>query len=256
MADPAQPEPPVVLNSNGPAVVQWISSDGKTRCLGLQPSAKVHVHLHFDAASKTAFFKLRIPVILEPLLGIPTPLFLFVHPERIESLAQIQDARSDDLVNHLLKGRQASGSRLHLRVMLSRPADLVLPKAVTGKAFYDATARTQAVGDKDADQQTDHGNVAYLLMLLARASAFDIHGYLPSVREGSCANTIPAICEAVSAHTLSSNVASSDLVSLYGGKGAQVFEVSSDAPGYTESPPSYNEVASASTATAEAGSTG
>lgn len=249
MAGPAQTEPSVVLNSNGPAVVQWVS-DGKTQCLGLQPSTKVHFHLHFDAASKTAFFKLRIPVILEPLLHNSTPLFIFIHPERIDSLAEIEDVTSNELVNHLSKSRQATGSQLHLRFTLSRPADLILPKTIFGKAFHDATLHAHATVEKGTEQPTVHGNastgVAYLMMLLARVSVFDVHANMASVKEGSTANVISTLCAAASSRTLSSNIASSDLASLYGGKGAQVLELltlSFDAPSYTESPPAYNEVA-------------
>lgn len=262
MVDPAQEERPVVLNSNGLAVVRWVS-DENTLSLGLQPFAKVHFHLHFDSVSKKAFFKLRIPITLESLFDTPTPLFIFIHPERIESLAQIEDVTSGGPLNHLLKSRQSTGSQVHVRFTLSRPADLVLPKTVAGKAFCDATARAQAALEKCTEQQNMHGDssthAAHLLMLLARASAFDVHVHLPNVKEDLPANMIPAICEAASGRTLSSNTTASDLVSLYGGKGAQVLELSdiiSDTQSYTESPPAYNEAASIAPTAAETASAG
>lgn len=262
MADPAQTESPVVLNSNGPAVIRW-TSDGKAQYLGLQPSAKVHFHLHFDATSRTAFFRLRLAITLESLLDTPTPLFIFVYPERIESLTELDYDTPNELLNHLFRGRQAPGSQLHLRFKLSRPADLVLPKTVPSKTFHDAAVRAHAVSENSTGEQTVHGNasanVAYLLMLLARASAFDVHAHPVTAKEGTPANAIPTICEATSSHLLNSNTASSDLVSLYGGKGGQVFEfpdIGSDAPNYTESPPAYNEVAPTVPTTVEAGSAG
>lgn len=262
MVDPAQEERPVILNANGLAVVRW-ASDENTLSLGLQPFSKVHFHLHFDSVSKKAFFKLRIPITLEPFFDTPTPLFIFIQPERIESLAQIEDVTSNDPLNHLLKSRQATGSQVHLRFTLLRPADLVLPKTVAGKAFYDATVRAQAVLEKGTEQQNTHGNssthAAHLLMLLARASAFDVHVHLPNVKEDLPTNVIPTICEASSDRTLSSNTTASDLVSLYGGKGAQVLELSDiiyDVQSYTESPPAYNEAAPIAPVAAETGSAG
>lgn len=253
MADTATAHCPLILNSNGPAVVEWVS-DGKSQSLGFQPPTKVHFHLYLDAVSKSAFFKFRIPVTLSPLLNTPTPLFVFVHPERIESVTQIENVTSNDISNHLLKGKQSTGCQLHLRFKLSRPADLVLPKTITGKAFHDVAMRAQAVLEKSIESQDMNSNAfanaAYLLTLLTRTSMFDVHVHLANLKEDSHARVAPAICELVSGHALSSNITSSDLVSLYGGKGAQVLDFSqipSHTLDCTESPPAYNEVAPVAT---------
>lgn len=262
MVDPAQTESPVLCNSNGPAVVKWIN-DGKTHCLGLHPSSKVQFHLYYDAASKTAFFKLRIPVTLESLFDIRTPLFIFVHPERIESLSRIENVIPQDLSDYLLKSRHPNGTPLHLRFTLSRPADLVLPKTIARKAFHDAVVHAQAVLGKGTEQPTADGNeaskVTYLWTMLARASTFDVYTHLLSAKGDSTVNAIPAICEAASSHVLNSHVASSDLVSLYGGKGAQVLDLSDvtfDVPSCGESPPAYHEAAPTVPADAKAGDIG
>lgn len=232
MADSIHSVPPVATNSNGPAVVQWVS-DGKTQCLGLQHPEKVHFHLNFDATSKTAFFKLRIPVVLESSPESSTPLFIFIYPERIKSLTQIEDDTSGELLKHIVKNKQGTGTILHLRFELSKPADLVLPKTLAGKTI-----------EKNALHGIATSGIPSLLMILARTTVFDICVHLISVKDSLAKGVAPVLCQAASSHILTSNGPSADLVSLYGGKGGQVFDladVESPAPVYDESPPAYND---------------
>lgn len=182
----------------------------------------------FDArrvdSTQDAFFKLRSTIVLKTSAPRKTPFFLFIHPERIQSLEL--DAAEAEETTRQEEARTTLGSdTVRLRFTLTRPADLVGPRVP------DLTPKNKASGD-----------VLDSMRSLAQQVGFEI--YLP--RNVLSQARLASLCKAASSGALKSIARQADLTSLYRGKGGQLFAQPDAPPGYVapppSSPPSYDEL--------------
>lgn len=218
MADPELPaasaasSPSSNIDISTPAVVEW----GSTGVLS---------DVTFDArrlqSTNDAFFKLRSIVTLKAFSPAKTPLFVFVHPERIQAL-QIDDVEAEEAS----PARKKLGTDvIRLRFVLTKPADLVGPKTA------DLTPKNKA-----------SGAVLDSLRSLARQDHFAI--YIP--RNVLSRARLVVLCEKASSGGLKSIARQVDLTSLYRGKGGELInkpeEVDDASTASWNSPPSYDEL--------------
>lgn len=207
-----------------PAVVEWIGLDSQTRYLyhgDTDPSRQVTFETRFDAASLSAFFKIRVPVGLKASGhdSAKTPLFLHVHPDRITSLGYEVPSVVPDPVSRTL-----GPSPSCFRFSLARPADVVVPSA-----------------SPLVPQNKSHGDKLDSLKLLAQETSFSVYwAHATALPDAQ----VRPLCDAVAARTLKSISAAADLQGLYGGAGGKVLEGSELCiPAPKTGPPSYSEVA-------------
>jgi hypothetical protein len=183
------------------------------------------------ASNNTAFFKLRIALILKSSPSTKVAFYLFVHPERIRSLglggSEIETV--SDAATALDVARNKLGTVVaYLEFVLDRPADLIGPKGMG------LTPKNKVSGD-----------VFDSLRALSRQNRFAI--YFPQ-NVVSRAQLI-SLCHAACDGALKSVVRHADIASLYRGKGGQVITdpsvdsvVADDAGTISVSPPSYDEI--------------
>lgn len=209
--------------SDAPAVVEWTCADGQTRYLSHpDPACQVTCDIRFDASTKSAFFKLRVPVVLKALPRSKTSVFLFIHPERIHSLAL---GEGNDALQAVQKKLRTN--TVGLRFRLNKPAVAVVPlvSLVPKKKVF--------------------GTALDLLQALAQETEFTV--YLPNKLLSK--TRFQDLCSAASNAGLRSITRDADVSSLYGGKGGKAIESGSFNPSapeeepLAESPPSYDELA-------------
>ncbi|KAH8756101.1 hypothetical protein F5883DRAFT_383269, partial [Diaporthe sp. PMI_573] len=205
-----------------PAVVEWIGVDSESHYLyhgDTDPSRQVTFGIRFDAASGAAFFKIRAPVGLKAAgsNSAKTPLFLYIHPDRITSLSYDVPSAVQDLVRGKL-----GPSPSCLRFGLTRPADMVAPSVSL------------------APQNRGHGEKLDSLKLLAQATYFSVYWTHATL----CKAQLRPLCDAIAARNLKAIGAAAELQGLYGGAGGKVLEGSELCiPVPKTAPPSYSELA-------------
>lgn len=195
--------------STAPAVVAW---DG---CA--QPLTDVTCDIRRYASAYTAFIKLRAGVALKTPASAKTTMFLFVHPERIRTLALDE---TPELASHDAVKKKLGQNTYCLRFTLERPAALVGP----------ASAETISPKNKSSGELLHH------LRSLAREIKFTV--YLPAKVVTKA--RLLSLCEAASSDGLKSIPWQADMTCLYGGKGGRLIEDDLGDP--SANPPSYDEL--------------
>ncbi|RYO94657.1 hypothetical protein DL762_000423 [Monosporascus cannonballus] len=208
-----------------PAVVVWRGSDG-----GDQSLPQLNLDLHYNARSNKAFFKLRTAVLLK---AHPRPrktnVFLFIHPERIRTLALDESPCPAEV-------KTLCPDAFCLRFDLKRAPALIVPK------------------DSLAPRNQASGGMLDSLRALAQQTAFAVYSAIPC-------RTLPrrrllSLCKAASRDGLRSIAAHSNITSLYAGNGGRIIEmdtlgISATATGNehgtalelpAENPPAYDEL--------------
>lgn len=206
----ALPSPELLHLRGTPAVVEWhdATSQPRSNCYLAQSSdsSPIHLSLVFDSLSNTAFFKLRVAVILEgatPQDEAKTFLYIFIHPEQVLSLVQDESGK-------LPEGAISPAARLStcnimcLRFVLSKPISVVTPAdfSVRPKSSTDV----QLLNDLD---------------LLMRQNALAIYLGLDALPNSK---RLQSLCRAASNGSLKSHPKHADLSGLYGGRGGRVVE--------------------------------
>ncbi|KUI74302.1 hypothetical protein VM1G_09973 [Cytospora mali] len=205
----------VIDVSMAPAVVVWTGDDDQPRFLSHSPLNHNHVTLdiQLDSESHTAFFKITANVAFKGKRN-KSNIFLFVYPERIQSLAVVDE--EDDSVS--APDRLGTGT-YSLRFTLATPCALVVPK--DGFVPKDSVARSTLES----------------LQALAAKTSFQVNipcDTLPKDR-------LAALCiEASSRGCLKTMPGTDNLAKLYGGKGAMMIEY--DAAGNSEVLPTEERV--------------
>lgn len=221
MADEGAPAASIVGSSTDenidistPAFVVWGSGD---------TLAEVTFDIRRVDSTSDAFFKLRTSVLCKASAPAKTSFFLFIHPERIQSL-QLDNFEAEQDA-HLEEARKKLGSDIAcLRYALHKPADLVGPKA------FDITPKNRA-----------SGAILDSLRCLARQDTF----FVLFPRNVLSQTRLMLLCEAASRGVLKSIARQADLASLYRGKGGQIItqlDVPGDAGSGPSNPPSYDEL--------------
>lgn len=185
--------------SKAPAVVSWMGEDGQPRFLSHTPLDHNHVTLdiQFNAESHTAFFKITANIAFKGKRN-KSNTFLFVYPERIRSLAVVDE--DDDSV---FAQNRLGTSTYSLRFTLATPCALVVPQ--DGLIPKDNAARSTLESLQD----------------LAGKTSFQVNipcKILPKDR-------LVALCDAASSSgRLTTMPGIENLTKLYGGKGGRVIE--------------------------------
>lgn len=152
-----------------------------------------------------------------------TPLFMFIAPERIQSLT-FDDAHTIN-VSETVGAVMGEGDVVTLCFRLRQTSELVVPPHGTlvpkKKVFWDLLDSL-----KELSQQTE------FLIYLRRDD-------VPSKDE------MITFCEAVSGGKLTTSAVHADIARLYDGKGGKVFQeedLSVPAPAPLDTPPSYDDL--------------
>lgn len=211
--------PSVIELTAAPAVVVWPGPNGQVHQLCQNERDQVTFDIHFNAASETAFFKLRVPVKLKDFPHEKTPLFLYIHPDRVTSLVYDgPDKMPDDIRQKL-----GTDAIICLRFSLNKPADMVVPRASS------LTPR----------RQRGHGDKLDCLRLLAQETSLSV--YL-TLQDSLSEVLFRSLCAAVTDGTLQALDGAADMSGLYSGTGGEVLQVGNPCPPPMESPPSYDEL--------------
>lgn len=201
-----------------PAVVVWTGAGGQAHHLSHERD-QVTFDVHYNAASKTAFFRLRVPVKLKDFPAERTPLFLYIHPDRVTSLVYDGPEKTPDDMGQ----RLGPGAIICLRFGLSSPADMVVPRA------------SSLIPRK----QKGDGEKLDALRLLAEETSMLV--YL--VQHESLSETLlRALAVAIADGGLPSPEGLTDLSGLYSGKGGEVLPIKGAyQPPPIAAPPAYGE---------------
>ncbi|ORY56886.1 uncharacterized protein BCR38DRAFT_450297 [Pseudomassariella vexata] len=199
--------------SGVPAIVVGIGNNGQRECIA--PFAHLALDLHRDASSSTAFIKLRAKLALQDRRN-KINLFLFMYPERIQSLELVDDDEYQVQAQEKLGGKNT----YCLRFCLNQAAALIVPKEVLMVPKHDKDVQVLRRMKKLAEQKT-------LAVYLSSAT-------MPR-------RTLLSLCKAViSCRSMQRHA---NLTSLYGGKGGKILECDQPEPQENEGcPPPYKEV--------------
>lgn len=215
-----------------PAVVTWLQHDGgidTRQHLSHSPHDHLTLQIHRDTSTNNAFFQLKANVALKARRD-RTNVFLSIQPERIQTVAIVEEDAGKDLGIEKL-----ASSTLCLKFVLSRPPSLVVPK-----------------GDLTPKHRSSR-SVLDALQALAKQTRFSVD--MPSATMSK--TRLMTMCQAVSYGNVQSTSKFMDVASLYGGKGGRVIEhdataifAAGPAPDYAECeearPPSYEKLSSSS----------
>lgn len=196
--------------SGAPAVVTW---DGHS------PLSDVTCDVCRYASTKTAFIKLRATVMLKATASLPskTSVFMFIYPERIQSV--VLDESSESTSQEAVKKKLGQDTYC-LRFTLDRPAALIGP------------TNPENITPKNKTS----GEMLHHLRSLAHETKFTV--YLPAKVVTKA--RLHSLCEAASGHELRTISWQAHMSSLYGGKGGRFIEGGPEAP--SANPPSYDEL--------------
>ncbi|ORY58025.1 uncharacterized protein BCR38DRAFT_75110 [Pseudomassariella vexata] len=226
-ASPTSPDPLTATNTTLArpnkhtglkALVSWLDN-GQTRSLDGNGKSHLEFDLHYNASDKTAYFKLRAEVMLKDSGNSkPTPLYVFIAPERIHELSLSN--------NH---GMALGPDTVCLRFELRRPAALIGP-------CQSPVWKNRASGD-----------VGDCLRSLACANRFEVCCQLP--RREMPQLQLASMCNAASSYQLTSTPRQGHLATLYRGKGGKLINGSHAHPDVVDrsniapndSPPAYDE---------------
>lgn len=189
----------VIDISKAPVVVTWAGEDGQPRFLSHSPLDHNHVTLdiHSNSESHTAFFKITTNIAFKGKRN-KSNTFLFIFPERIQSLAIVD--QDDDSVP---APHRLGTSTYSLRFTLSTPCALVVPKdelVPKDNAARSTLDSLQALAGKTSFQVNFPCEVLAKARLVALCDEASLSGHL---------TTMPGI---------------ENLAKLYGGNGGRVIE--------------------------------
>lgn len=215
-------------------VVEWTIPTGQTCCLSSKDTpaseaANIAFDLHFRPATTTASIRLRAPIMLKGLGRKMTPLFLFIPPEQVESMAFVGQEEAQATEN-IQKGLGTSGA-VSFRFKLKQPGDLVVPPL-----------------DSLVPKKKVYWQLLDSLKSLALALEFVVYlnpNTIPSEEGVRC------VGDALSGGKFATSVPHADVSRLYDGKGGKVLmpsdldksvPVPEHEPEPEDSPPSYGEL--------------
>ncbi|ROV93003.1 hypothetical protein VMCG_08982 [Cytospora schulzeri] len=217
MADEPSPTPsaPSQIHLTAvPAVVAWAGTDDQTHHLHHNERDRVTFDVRFNAASKTAFFKLRVPVKLKDFPDVKTPLFLYIHPDCVASMVYDGPDKTPDDIREKL----GTDHIVCLRFDLNKPADMVVPRA----------------SSLAPRRQKGHGETLDALKFLARQTSINVYlAHFDSLFEV----LLRALGAAVADGSLQAPDEAVDISGLYSGLGGEVVQLGDSCP-----PPSYLEL--------------
>ena len=250
---PASASSPTTINIREiPAVVEWTASaaddhaqadpgaDAGTSChlARASNSSPITFSLFFDPSSKAAFFKLRAAILVRDPSRDKSqiPVFLFIYPEYVASLAHDEASTLPPEIASTTPKKLSGCRTTCLRFTLNKPASLIAP----------LHAPLAPRSKKDTQ-------VLRSLQMLANTTAIAVHFAHEAL---PMPGLISVVCDAVAAKALKSSVNHGDLSQLYGGRGGKVIESFQDWPvpfaqdeqetvapeTSGESPPSYDEL--------------
>lgn len=210
------------------AVVQWSGPNGQVYYMcssdsQSSESGQITFDLHFRPSASAASFRLRAPIMLKGLGRKITPFFLFISPERVQSL--VYSGPEETQVPDDVQRQLGSSGVVSLRFTLTQPADLIAPP------------HSPVVPKKKA-----YWDILDSLKLLSQEINLVI--YLKQEQELS-GESVTSLCQALSAGKLTTSTPHTDISRLYDGKGGKILTVSDfemPASVITESPPSYDEL--------------
>lgn len=215
MADDPLPPPSAPSEIDlkaAPAVIAWAGIDGQAHHLHNNERDQVTLDVCFNAATKTAFFKLRVFVKLKHFPHERTPLFLYIHPDRIASFACDGPGTTPDDIRKKL----GTDAIICLRFGLTRPADMIVPRA------------SPLVPRK----QKGHGDTLDSLRLLAQKESLSVYlEHCDSLPEA----LLRSLGAAVADGGLEAPDGAADLAGLYSGIGGEVLGLGASCP-----PPLYD----------------
>lgn len=171
-----------------------------------------------DSEAATAFFEIRLPIELKASPNTKTPLFIYIHPEQVESLT------------HRGPGADETPDQVHQKLgdgvvcfsfQLRSCPDMVVPKL-------------PLVPKK----QKDHGEKLDAFKQLAQQTALDVYvsrNMLPDAQA-------QMLCDLVLDPRTRTSCKDNKVSCLYGSKGGQIW-LSEDVR--TAPPPSYSQAGSA-----------
>lgn len=208
-------------------VVEWSKPDSQTSYLcssdAESPEAgQISFDCHFRPSLNSASFRLRAPILIKGLGRKSTPLFVFIAPERIQSLSC--HGTDQTPVSEVVRKALGNGDILSMRFGLSEPADLIVPQhsplLPKKKIFWDTFDS---------------------LKMLVQETSFVI--YLK--RDDTLSQpALTSLCNAISARSVTTSTAHADISRLYDGKGGKVLrgaDLAIPATAPLESPPSYDD---------------
>lgn len=173
------------IDVNTPATVAW---EGQ--------HTKLDLHFRHDPSTSTAFFKLRASLVLKASSPAKSYLYLFIPPERIQTLTLDESCDPELIPSDTSKA--LGSSWICLQVKLNATADFIGPKSVALKP-----------------KNQSEGRVLDELRSLARISKFTV--FIPHYVV-SKANLL-CICYGISDRLLRSDPGQIDLACLYEGRG-------------------------------------
>ncbi|KUI63699.1 hypothetical protein VM1G_10430 [Cytospora mali] len=178
-----------------PVVAEWVDTDGRTRYLstGLDSEIPVTFDMTFDALTKSAFFRLRVPFFTKMHSKVDNPVFVFIPPERVATLtAEQPDALPEDV------REQLGTDVIRLRLYMNEPADFVVPLNET------------------LPKNKVNGDVLCIADLLARGTIITLYVAKLSKEQ------LQPLCDAVCHGDVRSLEQYADLTTLYSRKGGRV----------------------------------
>lgn len=216
------------------AVVEWSSVPGQTcRLPSSDFIASEADYITFDLycrpATSIASLRIRAPIMLKGLGRKTTPLFLFIPPERIESVGlfgQDETKASEDVLKEL-----GGSGAVSMRFKLTQPGDLVVPPQ-----------------DPFVPKKKIYWDMFDSLKSLAGALEFVLYLSPDRIPSGASARSV---ADALSAGKFATSIAHADISRLYDGKGGKLLTCSDllankattsglDEP--LDSPPSYEKL--------------
>jgi hypothetical protein len=234
--DPVVPDH--IKISAAPAVVAWAGLDGQAQHLSRyrhgdqDPKTQTTFDADADFLQRTALFRLRVPIPAAAPTSVRgrrlmNNLFLFIYPEHIRALSLVDDdvetsGKPSNTVSSMLGGVQVC----RLRFELDTPCALVGPK--------DQDRDVLAAANEGSALERGLGQ----LQALASTTTFTVNVPSTTIPKGS----LLLLCQ--SASQLTTMKRSSNLGSLYGGRGGMILPTM-DALGVVsqdDSPPSYHEL--------------
>lgn len=214
-----------LTNMSGiPAVVEWTGIDAQPRFLFAHtkdPSRRVTFEVQYNAASRAALFKIRVPIGLKAAGYAKTPLSIYIHSNILTSLECDVPEAAPDVV------RSSLGGPRRFQFSLAQPADLIVPLVSL------------------APQNKGHGDMLDSLKLLAQETRFSV--YIPQKHLTDASERfVRPLSEAIATQTIGFLQSAADLRGLYGGAGGKVLAGAElCGPVLNTAPPSYDELAPA-----------
>lgn len=184
--------------SKAPAVVLWTDDNGQLAFLSHDPSLHDHVtfDIHFDAESATAFFKITANIAYKGKRN-KSNVFLFIHPEHIESLTVSDNVSDNDEIAPVKLGTSARC----LHFTLSKSTSLIGPKG-------DWVPKNEAARTRLESLQTVAEKTSFRVAFPSRTVAVD---------------RLAVLCEkASSSGCLKTTLDAADVSRLYGGNGGTI----------------------------------